>query len=306
MKESTWTSLQIESSKIMALEKLRIATELRLWQYRKRGFPAVLVAPLLSALDEVGANERAIKRDCAKLAAGAPEAEFFDRTTGFGTAVWYVLGALPRQPGEYDTVSGLWKAFGLHVHDGAAVKRRKGDRGSHQRFRQELRAWVLYRLGEPHMKMKGGEDKNGNPLPRSPYRDVYDGRRERTTETHPPLRDEGAGCATCDRAYEITRTIREAGNQQRERQTVALDCSNVCAECRGPKMNLRGVAPCSCGSSERGRHWTDGHRHADALRVMTKAIVRDIYRVWRGQEPKFAGGQAAPDTQQLPAAGAVS
>lgn len=285
MDAHTWSALQVEASKVSALEKLRLATELRIWQYRNRGFPDALVAPLVSALDEVQRGERALKKECAKIANGTAEAEWFDAVPGFGSAVWYVLGALPIQPGEYDTVSGLWKTFGLHVHDGSAVKRRRGESGPHQRFRQELRAWALYRLGEPHLKLRGGEDKNGRSRPRSPYRDTYDERRERTNETHPPMLDESGDllhpeCEHCLAAVAWTEEHRKGSHQQRERKTVGKDCANV-----------------------GGTHWTDGHRHADALRVMTKAILRDIWRVWNERDPKYSGDRGHPstDTHMAPA-----
>lgn len=290
MDASTWSTLQVEASKVSALEKLRLATELRIWQYKQSGFPEALVAPLVSALDQVRGDERALKKECAKIAKGTPESEWFDAVPGFGSAVWYVLGSLPRQPGEYDTVSGLWKAFGLHVHNGSAVKRRKGDSGPHQRFRQELRAWALYRLGEPHLKLRGGEDKNGHARPRSPYRDTYDDRREHTNETHPPMLDADGDllnpdCDHCREAVAWTEEHRSGKHYQRKRTTVGKDCSNV-----------------------GGIHWTDGHRHADALRVMTKAILRDIWRIWNGQEAKYSGGEGhgllATPNRAAPTAGA--
>lgn len=292
MKESVWKTLQHTSSQVMALEKIRMGAELRIWQYKQRfGETAELhVAPLVSSLEEIKASERKLKKECANIASGSPEAQWFDEVTGFGSAVWYVLGGLPVQPGEFSSVSGLWKYCGLHVHNGGAVKRRQGDEGDHQRFKQELRAWVLYRVGKPHMNMKGGTDKNGNPLPRSPYRDEYDQRREHTMETHPPMMDDDDNlrhpdCEHCQEAVDWTEKHREESHQQRERTTVGKDCSNM-----------------------GGVHWTTGHRHADALRVMTKAILRDIYRIWNGQHAKFSGdrGQRRDDTHRTVASVATA
>lgn len=266
MKEELWSSLQVTANQVIALEKIRIATELRIWQYRQRGFPDILITPLLAGLDEVRVNEGKLKRECAKAVKKTREEEWINSVPGFGPAVWLTLGSLPIQPGEYRTVSGLWKTLGLHVHEGAAVKRKGGDSGPHQRFRQELRAFALYRVGKSHQMLKGGEDKNGKNMVRSPYRDIYDRRKMATLETHPPMLKEGEGCVVCDTAYEKSRTSRAKSHQTRERQAVGADCANL-----------------------GGIHWTDGHRHSDALRVMTKAIFRDIWRVWRGMEPKYAG-----------------
>lgn len=36
------------------------------------------------------------------------------------------------------------------------------------------------------------------------------------------------------------------------------------------------------------RGWTPAHVNADAKRVMMKALIRDIWRVWNGQEPRYA------------------
>jgi len=281
VRDEKWFALQHEAAKFAAIEKMRVASELRLWQYKEREFPPELVEPLVVAMAGLRSSERKLERECAAIVSDTPEGDWFEAVPGFGASWTYTFGQLPIQPGDYDTVSGLWKTFGLHVHEGRAVKRKAGDSGSHQRFRQVLRGFILYRVTLPHIKMNGGEDKNGRTLRRSPYRDVYDVRRERTMETHPPMLDEGEGCEHCDLAYSKTREKREASHQQRDRKTVAFDCAN-----------LGGV------------HWTDGHRHADALRVTGKAIIRDVYRIWNGQEARFVGegGQYGLDDQSWTAA----
>lgn len=179
-------------------------------------------------------------------------AEWINAVPGLGfDSMGLVTGLMPYTPEDTYTVSAAWRCAGLHVADGRAPKRQAG---TFLGFDVELRAYWLYRVGKVAAEMRSPGD--------NPYRVTYDERKEHTVETHPPMLGEGEGCEYCDLAYSKTRQKREASHQTRERQSVAMDCCNV-----------------------GGRHWSDGHRRADALRVATKEIIKDWWRVGNGQEP---------------------
>jgi hypothetical protein len=108
----------------------------------------------------------------------------------------------------------------------------------------------------------------------SPYRGVYELRRAHTAEMHPSPDPES--CEACQKAAKETRHRKKQG------KTGSLDCARY-----------------------GGPHWTDGHAHKDALRVTAKAIVKDLWRVSRGQDPLFGGATrlAAPPILRLEPAG---
>ena len=80
----------------------------------------------------------------------------------------------------------------------------------------------------------------------SPYRPIYVDRKGHTMITHPPMVDEG--CEGCDRAR---------GHFIRKKKRV--DCSFY-----------------------GGPHWSPAHRHKDAIRIVAKAILKDIWLVDHG------------------------
>jgi hypothetical protein len=197
----------------------------------------------------------------AEVMEGTSIHAWVQETRGLGRAVFFVLGLMPPLE-EFRTVSGVWKYVGLHVSDGAAVRQRKGQRLG---FSARRRAYALMRVGEPCIKA------------RSPYREIYDRRKQRTAVTHPDMLKEGAGCEYCDLAYQRTKAQRAERKLERVRTSVAIDCAN-----------LGGV------------HWSPKHRHMDALRVMTKSILRDAFRISRGQAPLLAaeGDHTTPDNHR--------
>lgn len=106
-----------------------------------------------------------------------------------GDPYWNSLHARPR------TVSELWAYCGLHVRDGAAPKRRRGEKANWSAT-GKMRAYLVALSCMKQMD--------------SPYRAVYDARRAHTKVTRP--------------------------------------------------------------------EWTDGHSHNDALRVVAKAVLKELWR----------------------------
>jgi len=109
----------------------------------------------------------------------------------------------------------------------------------------------------------------------SPYRGVYDARKARTLETHPEMMD--VGCEFCDAARGRTKERRAERNLTRERSAVGFDCAAM-----------------------GGRHWSPGHRRADALRVTAKAILLDAWRVANDLSPRVRAVMRLATTEPMP------
>lgn len=118
-------------------------------------------------------------------------------------------------------------------------------RGEMVGFSLELRAFALQRIADPIVKQGG------------PYREVYDARKLHTLTTHPPMTED---CPSCMLALKKTAEHRDSKKYTRVRKAPSQDCANV-----------------------GGIHWTDGHRHRDAMRVVAKQVWRDVWRVAHGK-----------------------
>ncbi|OHV42267.1 hypothetical protein BBK14_11355 [Parafrankia soli] len=118
--------------------------------------------------------------------------------------------------------------FGTQPVDaGVAAVRRRGQRANWSAT-AKMRTWVI---ASKCVMFTGAPDKNGNPTPHSPYRDVYDAGRGKYAEALHP-----APCIRC-----------------------------------GPAGK-----PAAAGSP-----LSDGHKHARALRLVAKAILRDLWAAAR-------------------------
>lgn len=134
------------------------------------------------------------------------------------------------------------------------------------------------RLGNPEAKKRvrviamkaiqfnGEPDKNGNPRPRSPYRDVYEKAREQyATATH----------------------ASECMNRSRINP-------NGCGIRAHPEWG------------EPGSPWRDGHQHQAALRLTGKAFLADLWAEAKRIHETCASGQRCRDDQTTLAAGALN
>jgi len=93
---------------------------------------------------------------------------------------------------------------------------------------------------------------------RGPYADVYYRRRSRMEEIHPEQWVDG-----CEFCVEAKAKNKKAGKEKYE-------CTDV-----------------------GGIHWKRAHLYADARRVMTKAIIADIWAVSNGKQPRFGQNRGA-------------
>ena len=253
MNPDVYATLQRRAKQALLAERMKTSAELQVGRMKEEGVPDIA----LIAIEEAIVME----------------------TIGLSTACFVFLGCLPPMH-EFATVSKVWKYTKLHVmpdgkaptgtdlkelqkaHKKAVKAGEKSKDDKSPGWSPRMCAHALKRLAGPCVKMCGGEDKNGRPLPFSPYRPVRDQRYDRTLFTHPPMLEEGAGCEFCDAAYEKRRKTGKGG----------IDCSNV-----------------------GGHHWKPAHRDNDALRVTAKAILLDLWLVENGL-PAVIGGHHELET----------
>lgn len=224
-------------------------------------FPAIVLLPLEESQQRVRRVLGPVKRHIRSIVKGSPLDNWNAETRGLGIGMWLLLGSMPSLQ-DFANPSAVWKYVGLHVSEGQAVRKKAKEALGFAAFR---RSYAIKRVADPIVKVGG------------PYRVVYDVRRERTVNTHPPMLNEDGEilhpeCGNCRRAVEYSIRSREVKELKRERKAPALDCSAM-----------------------GGRHWTDGHRHADALRVTAKAVLLDAWRVARGLTPRVGSDQATQD-----------
>ncbi|MCH8146626.1 MAG: hypothetical protein IH987_01335 [Planctomycetes bacterium] len=262
MQPEIYATLAVRARQAMLVERMKTSAQLQTGRLAKDGLPDIALLPIQDAISQLNLVSARWKRECKNICQGEPVYEFVMSTIGLSEACFVFLGCAPPMI-EFGNVAKAWKYCGL-------APGQKKEKGKKAGFSPRLKSHAIARLAKPCMKMNGGRDKNGKKLPLSPYRPIYDMRRERTMFTHPPMREVEGECEYCDEARAYTKKLRASKNFERERTTVAKDCSAF-----------------------NGIHWTDGHRDADAMRVMAKAIVRDLWLVENGLPPRLA--HSAPE-----------
>lgn len=299
MTEAQYIELRQQVTHLLRLERVAIAMENMVDAFARDGFPEEQFTVEVSTDDgeasvgpkAVAGQVRKVKdsiyRKLYKAVQGSALHELVENTHGLNAACYLLAGMVPPLS-EMDGPASLWRYIGAHVVDGSAPKRRKGQRAS---WKSEAMAVAIARIGDPIIKMTAGTvtvtkgKAAGTTYEReaSPYRLLYDDRKAATLDTHPPMftyDDDGnqtktlahPDCEDCQTAVGLTEQERAERDYTRERKTVGRDCANV-----------------------GGIHWTDGHRHADARRVMVKEVLKDLWRVENGYEPRV--GQRICDTQ---------
>ena len=250
MDELVYQSLRRRASQAMLTERGKTSLQLQLGRMSEEGVPELALIPIEEAIFQMKKATGRLKKDCAALVVGESVHEFVDATPGLSTAVYVFLGCLPHMV-KFQGPSHVWSYCGLHVlpsgrapsgSDLSKLKSEFPDKG----WSPRLRAYAIVRLADPCIKLR-----------RSPYRGVYELRRERTSLTHPNMLKEGGGCRFCDMAHE----------KNRKNNVKGWDCSAMVID------------------DKRGHHWTDGHSFADAKRVVAKAILKDLWLVENGLVP---------------------
>lgn len=245
-----YSTLRTVAAQAENIERVLLALENQARAFKADGWPEPVFAAHQSYSAALRKERAGLMRRLGETMKGTALGEFVTETHGLGNALLFVVGMLPPLH-EFANPAKVWKYTGLHVDGGRAPRRRAGETAG---FSSRLRAYAIYRVAEPIVKIGG------------PYRAIYDERKARTQVTHPDMLEEGAGCEYCDLAYSRSKASRAEKNLVRERKAVGFDCAAV-----------------------GGVHWTAGHRHADALRVLAKAILRDAWRVANGYEARVGG-----------------
>jgi hypothetical protein len=146
-----------------------------------------------------------------------------------------------------NTPSALWRFCGLHVKDGVAARRKKGEKLDYNPW---LKAKVLKVLGECMIKAN------------SPYRKLYDDyKHHKQTQI-----------VECDHvqwtepsSHEPDPVTKKKPVRQKKQMTAA-----TCKLCNGTGKKAWGNS--------------DGHRHNAALRYMVKQFLIDLWKEWRRLE----------------------
>jgi hypothetical protein len=187
---SPWDAIVTLSADILDdLERARISAENQLRAaIDTKALDPVLNAQHLAPLQELVEGLRAVEAQAVKRLESAmkhhPLGGWVAETQGLGAkTVGRFLGAVgPLQARTQP--SQLWAYCGLHVVDGHAPRRQRGQQANWS-TRAKTRAYLM---AEACVKLVGGGTKR-----RSPYRDVYDAARahdaERQAERETPLTD---------------------------------------------------------------------------------------------------------------------
>lgn len=179
--------LQIYSEVLDELEKTRIANANRLTaldrDYGIKGAPPYdRLAGLVEAMKQLEDEAAAV---LAKNLEAHPLWPWIKSQKGVGAKQGARLLAAIGDPSARRSPGQLWAYCGFHVVDGERPRRARGQR-SNWNGEAKKRAWLI---ASKCVEFDGRPDKNGRARARSPYRDVYDGRRARTASTHPEWSD---------------------------------------------------------------------------------------------------------------------
>lgn len=216
------------------------------------------------------------------------------------------------------TPSSIWRYCGLHVINGEAARRRKGQKLDYNPW---LKSKVLKVLGECMIKAST-DPKTGEP---TKYRSIYDNYKNR-------LKSQRVHCKACDGTGEAKQTTEEKERLEQLRElagklspaakewmlkrsaeedtTLSADDTEMLlqehliddddlltdsgmmlvelltAESKGRGKKEKAKKICSNCNGEGIGPWgkSDAHRHLAAMRVMVKAFLVDLYTEWRKLE----------------------
>lgn len=235
--------------RIRSVERARISATLQLGAFERAGLAEDVLNLTPRYIEELTKVESALKRQLPKAARASEPEPWLESVVDWVAETAGVGPAVVYVVGlipplsDFANPAKLWKYLGLHVEGGASVRAKRGERVG---FSLELRAYALQRIADPIVKERTSE-----------YRTLYDERKAYTLTTHPPMTED---CETCLLALKKTAEHRETKAYTRERKAPSQDCANV-----------------------GGIHWTDGHRHRDAMRYVAKRVWLDAWKVAHGK-----------------------
>lgn len=144
---------------LWGLQRSRLALQYRAAALRRDGLPDEWSAPLLVAAQDLVAAEHAIDRQLIRLARQHFLCDWIQRTPGIALGGFARLLGVTGPLDRFETVSKLWAYLGMHVQDGMAPRRR---RGQQLRWSPQGRI-VCHQLATSIVRLNRG-----------PYRAAYD------------------------------------------------------------------------------------------------------------------------------------
>ena len=210
-------------------------------------------ARLLQRWNSLLTVEKEILSDVKLMVKDWDIADWLNDAKGCGPAMSGVILSEIQDPAKFDTVSKLWAYCGLHVIDGRAARRKRGEKANWNGF---LKTKLVGVLGPSFLKCN------------SPYRtDYYDPYKNRllnrscsmTPEDHNKrfsregLDDHGTPAGQMSSDNQDNAASHESGDAQSSTAPQKL-LANGC---------------------------TLGHMHNKATRYMVKMFLRDLYVEWR-------------------------
>lgn len=267
--------LAIYAGALDELESTRIANENRVRSLEAFGIEGPELERLKVLVEAIRALEKGAELELKRALRKHPLGPWVKNAIGVGEKQGARLIAAIGDPADRRTVSQLWAYCGYHVLNpthatfdahcsaggvqeatrdgvpiahstcdevhGVAPKRRKGERAN----------WSAEAKMRAHLVAVSCIKKNGKIGPRSPYRDIYDEARAKYEGgVHHHNCNQCGLCGSCGNPPGKNRVLHEE-------ETGCTD---------------RKVVPAEAGTPLR-----DGHVHARALRIVVKAILKDLW-----------------------------
>lgn len=220
-----------------------------------------------------------VEDDMKKKAKDLPVYDFAKSVKGLGPLGLACLTAEAGIPiDQYRTVSGLWKRMGLAVLDGRRQqKSRDKSEAARQGYSPRRRAEVWAFCSDSMFRKQWMGLKS-----------VY----LAEVKAHPEAEKSLEKLCKDKKVKESDLTIPDI-------ETVAwahdIDLSRLTARPAGPygevygrrreRTVIRVIATESLDTKDPNK-WTDARCHNDARRIMSKALLRDLWRVWKGLPPR--------------------
>lgn len=163
-------SLNTVATQALLFEQISTQLKNQAEALKRDGLDGPPVEDLLEARGLVRRQANRMKREAGRMLKATPVGEFVGDTLGLGDAVAIFVGLLPPLDG-FANPAKVWAYCGLCPGKGPK-------KGEDHRYSRKLKSHAIKRLADPCMKQAA-----------SPYRTVYDERRERTAITHPEWTD---------------------------------------------------------------------------------------------------------------------
>ena len=133
------------------IQQLRIAAQLQIGQLERNGLSADVLRELVFA--RLKADEKEIEKSItAYVKALDVWQTWLKGVKGIGPIITAGLESWVDDIGRFDNVAKLWAYAGLHVIDGAAARRKKGEKAN---WNSRLKT-LCWKIGESFVKTKGG------------------------------------------------------------------------------------------------------------------------------------------------------